>query len=159
MRAYCERCRQNEVAYNGLCQVCINKDKRGGTQKITAVAREWTSKDVRGQFGTACRQIADKTYGGYYLVNGADGMHVHVYSGEGAHVKIGNDKFTFINVKGKFVPSEWAGGVDAVMRRATGETQANLLAAMALVLAELGGLSAVEAGKLISALGVLKGPE
>ena len=57
------------------------------------------------------------------------------------------------------MPSEWAGGVDAVMRRATGETQANLLAAMALVLAELGGLSAVEAGKLISALGVLKGPE
>lgn len=151
MRVFCSNHPTVDSVHEGLCQPCLDRRKKG-QQAITSTAIEWTPATIKTTFGNAS-QFKDGT-GGYYLVNGAKGMHVHVYGGDyGVHVKIGKDAILIISVKGKFLPDGWNEAIEAVMARATGTLQTQLLAAMALILSErTGGLSTVEVGKKIAAL-------
>jgi len=45
-------------------------------------------------------------------------MHIHVYSGYGAHVKVGKKAHVFINKKDKFVADGWEFGIKDVQARA-----------------------------------------
>lgn len=124
--------------HDGLCQACLNLRKKHAP-KVTAAAMQWTAATIKKTFGHAVGKFKDGK-GGYYLVNGAEGMHLHVYGGDfGVHVKVGEAKHVIISVKGKFLPDGWKAAVDAVMARAVGDLRLNLLAAMALILAERGG--------------------
>ena len=109
----------------------------------------WTAKI----FGHACGETKDGK-GGYRKVNGKVGMHRHVDGGDdGVHVKIGQKPILIISVTGKFLPGGWQEAVDAVVERATGDLRLNLLAAMAIILAErTGGLSPEEVARIIAAL-------
>lgn len=144
--------------YDGLCQPCL--DARKAQQRAAAnpaavpatVQPPMTPEAILGRYGAILRQKdANK---GYYLVNGEIGMHVHVYGSDyGMHIKVGNDKFAFFNVKGKFMPDAWREGVAAVHRRAVGPDHNRLLAAMGMMLMERGtDLTREEIQNLIAAL-------
>jgi hypothetical protein len=138
--------------HEGLCQPCLNLLKKHAPT-ITAAAVQWTAASIKKTFGHACGRISDGK-GGYYMVNGAKGMHLHVYgSDDGVHVKVGMKAILIISVKGDFLSDGWQEAVDAVMARATGDLRLNLLAAMAIILSERGGgLSADKVAQTIAAL-------
>jgi hypothetical protein len=109
------------------------------------------------------KKTAQKTYpksgaggdksGGEFLVNGAVGMHVHIYNDGGAHVKVGGDQYVFLRKPTyKFDPVTWAEGVAAVRLRASQDVRKKLLDAMVWTVAEHGGLSDTDLSALIEKL-------
>ena len=120
--------------HDGLCQPCLNTRRAAARRAGAAapVAPPPTPEAILARHGNPARYKDGK---GEYLVNGAKGMHVHVYGSDyGVHVKVGNDKHLFISVKNEFLRDGWNAGVAAVHARATEDLHDRLLAAMGKVL-------------------------
>lgn len=131
----------------GLCASHLQA-ARSSSATVTPEAIKFTSAQLKKEFGALCKIKVDDKGGGYYLGAGAKGMHVHKYSGPGAHIKVGQKEHRFIRPTGDFDEGEWNDGVAAVKDRGA-DKKTTLLAAMALTLCEYGGL---DDGKLSTLL-------
>ncbi|MDP2084444.1 MAG: hypothetical protein Q8K20_04545 [Gemmobacter sp.] len=153
---YCKNHSGVPDVHDGLCQPCLDARKQAARANAGAQAQPtptpMTPEAILGRYGAIPKQ--KDTSKGYYLVNGEIGMHVHVYGSDaGMHVKVGKAKYKFFDIKGNFVPDEWAGGAAAVHARATQPDHNLLLAAMGKMLLERGAkLPRAEIQRLIAAL-------
>jgi hypothetical protein len=88
--------------------------------------------------------------GGEFLVNGATGLHVHIYNDGGAHVKVGTAEIRFLlKPLYKLSQSSWDTGVAEVKRKCQDPLRQQLLDAMVWTLAEYAGLSDQALSELI----------
>jgi hypothetical protein len=143
----------HDVFKGGLCKIHYEDSTNDlVTSTLPSAAVKWTPKKIKEAFGAISTE-RDKT-GGEYLVNGPSGQHVHVYNDGGAHVKVGNAKYVFLQKPNwKFNKDNWTQGVSDVKSRNEGsELGRKLLGAMALTLAEKSGLADHEIATLIADL-------
>jgi hypothetical protein len=142
----------------GLCQAHI--DEVDDTRQAQAAAMipppqaiRWTPQDVKATFGAIANGGRDDS-GGQYVGGNVDALHVHLYNDNGAHVKVGGDKYRFLQKPDyRFDLALWNEGVAAVKALGDEATIKKLLGAMSIVLAKYGGQSDAEFAARMEALG------
>ena len=152
----------NEAVSGGLCQAHIDQVAQEREANAAAVipppqAIRWTPADIKKTFGAIKNGGRDDS-GGQYLGGGKGELHVHLYNDGGAHVKVGNKEYRFLNKPDfRFDRDRWNEGVAAVRALGGNEDKIKqMLGAMAMTLAQHGGLSDGDFSDTVTALGYEK---